>query len=376
MAKIATLRFEALSAPIKKPYGMAKGLATARHCTLVVLTTDDGIQGIGEAWGPPASNLANLPLLQHYVEGRDIADTELVCQLIIARHYHFGTQNPLMACLSGIDMAAKDALGKQAGLPLCRLIGGRGVEQVPIYASGGYITQTPEPDLAPQLEAIRAAGHRAAKFKIGLSPQSDEARTRLARQILGDDVELFVDINANYTLDIAKASINRLARYNIGWVEEPLAPQDFDGYRLLQRASPIPIATGEALYTAFDFKRLIDHRGADIVQPDLSLAGGFWQGRRIADLAELAHLRLSPHVWGSGIGLAAAAHFIASRSAYPHADHVPRPSLIEYDVGDNPLREHLLRIPLLAKNGMIDVPSGPGLGIEIDWQAVKRFAMA
>src|SRR6185436_15629094 len=160
----------------------------------------------------------------------DVADIELAFQLIIARHYHFGIQNQLMACLSGIDMAAKDALGKKTGLPLCRLIGGRGAERVPVYASGGYITETPDKDFSPQIELIAKGGHRAAKIKIGLNPASDEARVELARKILGDSVALLVDINSNYTLDIAKASIRRIAPYNVGWVEEPLAPQDFDGY--------------------------------------------------------------------------------------------------------------------------------------------------
>jgi len=372
MSIITSIRFEALSAPVARPYGMAKGLAAARQSTIVVIETRDGIQGIGEAWGAPAVNLANLPLLRDYIEGRDIADVELAFQLIIARHYHFGLQNQMIACLSGIDIAAKDALGKKTGLPLCRLLGGRGAERLPVYASGGYITETPDKDFAPQLEAM--TGHRAAKIKIGLHPASDEARTRLARKILGDEVELFVDINANYTLDTARASIARLAKYHVGWIEEPLAPQDFEGYRQLRMASPVPIATGEALYTAFDFKRLLDGHGVDVVQPDLTLCGGFWQGRRIADLAELAHVRLSPHVWGSGIGLAAAAHYVAARSPYPHADNVPYPTLIEYDVGDNPLREHILATPIVAAAGMIEVPAGPGLGIELDWKAVRHYA--
>ena len=375
MSIIKSLRFHALSAKVSKPYGMSKALATYRTSTLVVVETVDGIEGVGEAWGPPAANLANLEMLKGYVEGRDVGDIELVFQLIIARHYHFGVQNQLMACLSGIDMAAKDALGKEAGLPLCRLIGGRGGDKVPVYGSGGYITEDPDKDFAPQIEALKKAGHRAAKIKIGLNPSSDEKRTAIAREILGEDVELLVDINSNYTLDTAKASLHRIAKYRIGWVEEPLAPQDFEGYELLQRASPIPVATGEALYTAFDFKRLLDRRGADIVQPDLSLCGGLWQGRRIADMAELAHVRLSPHVWGSGVGLAAAAHYVASRSAYPHAGNVPHPTLVEYDVGENPLRESILKVPIVAKAGFIDVPKGPGLGIEIDWKAVKRHAI-
>ena len=219
------------------------------------------------------------------------------------------------------------------------------------------------------------AGHRAVKIKIGLSPKSDQVRTALARKILGAGVDLMVDINSNYTYDLARESITRLAQYEIGWVEEPLAPQDFAGYEQLQRWSPIPIATGEALYTAYDFKRLVDRRAVDVLQPDLSLCGGFWQGRAIALLTMLEHLRLSPHVWGSGIGLAAAVHYVAALPGYPHADNVPKAPLVEYDVGANPLREALLKNPLKPIDGSIAVSDEPGLGIEIDWDAVDRYAV-
>lgn len=376
MPIIDRIRFIGLSAKLSKPYGMAKALGAARTATIVVIDTDDGLQGIGEAWGPPAGNLAALALLEPYFKGRHIADIELACQQVIARHYHFGIQNQIIACLGGIDMAARDALGKMAGLPLCRLLGGRGAERVPVYGSGGYLTEDPERDFAPQLELFVRDNHRAAKIKIGLSPDSDVRRVRQAREFLGPEVELMVDINSNYTLDLAKASINAIAAERIYWVEEPLAPQDFAGYALLQRCSPVPIATGEALYTVYDFQRLLADRGADIVQPDLTLCGGFWQGRRIADLAELHHVRLSPHVWGSGLGLAAAAHYVAARSPYPQAGNVPWPTLVEYDTGENPLRAAILATPLPARDGFMAVPQGPGLGVELDWQAVKHYAIA
>lgn len=377
MSSIRDIRFVALSValPEGKAYGMAKSLATARQTTLVVLETADGVTGVGEAWGMPAVNEAYLPLLKSYLLGADVADVELVFARILARHYHFGLQNSMMGCISGIDIAAKDALGQQAGLPVCRLIGGRGAEAVPVYASGGYITEQPERDFAPQIEAMKAAGHRAVKIKIGLSPASDLARVQEARRILGPDVDLMVDINSNYSLDLAKATLAALAPHRISWVEEPLAPQDVEGYGILQRCSPVPVATGEALYTVHDFQRLLERRAVDVVQPDLSLCGGFWQGRRIADLAELHHVRLSPHVWGSGIGLAAAVHFVASRSPAPQAQDAPWPTLVEYDVGENPLRERILKTPLVARDSMLAVPAGPGLGIEIDWAAVERYAV-
>lgn len=376
MSKIREIRFIALSVPLPegRAYGMAKSLVTARQTTLVAVDAESGRTGIGEAWGMPAVNQAYLPLLKSYLLGVDVADVELVFARMVARHYHFGLQNALMGCISGIDIAAKDALGQETGLPVCRLIGGRGADEVPVYASGGYLTEDNERDFLPQLEALAAGGHRAVKIKIGLSPASDLARVQEARRVLGPAVELMVDINSNYSLDLAKASLAALAPYRVAWVEEPLSPQDISGYEILQRCSPVPVATGEALYTVHDFQRLLERRAVDVVQPDLSLCGGFWQGRRIADLAELHHVRLSPHVWGSGIGLAAAVHFVASRPASPQAQDAPWPTLVEYDVGENPLRERLLKVPLVAKNGALAVPDGPGLGIEVNWDVVEQYA--
>ena len=129
MSAISSIRFIPLSVslPQGKAYGMAKSLATARQTTLVVVETRSGVTGIGEAWGSPAVNETYLPLLAGYLKDCDLADIELVFSRIVAGHYHFGLQNQLMACISGIDIAAKDALGKETGLPVCRLIGGRGL---------------------------------------------------------------------------------------------------------------------------------------------------------------------------------------------------------------------------------------------------------
>ncbi|MHA6690715.1 mandelate racemase/muconate lactonizing enzyme family protein [Devosia sp. A449] len=376
--KISAIQFVALSAPLgaAKPYGMSKSLATGRQSTVVRLTLENGIVGYGEAWGAPAFNRGYEAFLASYLVGIDVFNIEHAYSRILARHYHFGMQGAMMACISGIDIAAKDAMGKLLGLPVCKLIGGQRIDSVPIYASGGYITETPREDFRPQIEAMAEAGHKAVKIKIGLSPDSDEERVAMARDILGADVDLLADINSNYTYDLALESIERLAPYRLGWIEEPLSPSDISGYGRLRTRSRMPIAAGEALYTVFDFKNLVDAGGVDVLQPDLSLCGGFWQGRKIAELAHAHHLRLSPHVWGGAIGLAAGLHFIASLSVYPHSDNIPKPVLLEYDLGANPLRTELLLEPIVVENGFIAVPQGPGLGIEVDEEALLRYAAA
>ena len=372
--KIRSIEFIALAVPVSgKAYGMSRLIASGRQSTLVRLLLDDGTEGVGEAWGPPAFNQAYLGLLQGYLVGTDVFEIEHAFDRILARHYHFGVQNPMVSAISGIDIAAKDAIGKLLDLPVGRLLGGRRIDSVPIYASGGYLTEDPEPDFAPQIEAMAAAGHARVKIKIGLGPASDAARLGTARAILGDAAEIAVDINGNYTFDQARRSAEAMAEHRPHWIEEPVAPRDAEGLARLAQVVSTPLATGEALYTVHDFAQFTD--GSAMLQPDLSLCGGFWQGRRIADLAMVRGRRVSPHVWGGAVGLAAALHFISSLSVWPHADNQPDPVTLEYDLGENPLREDLLTEPLRPVNGEIAVPGGPGLGIEIDWDRVRHYAV-
>lgn len=372
--KIDSVTFVALAVPVSgKAYGMSRLIASGRQSTLVRLQLDDGTEGVGEAWGPPSLNQGYFGLLKGYLEGTNVFEIEHAFDRILARHYHFGLQNPMLSSISGIDMAAKDAMGKLLGLPVSRLIGGRRIESVPIYASGGYLTEKPAADFVPQIEAMAAAGYKKVKIKIGLGPDSDAERLSIARKILGDEIEIAVDINGNYTFDQARRSAEAMAPYRPVWIEEPVAPRDAKGLANLAEVVSIPLATGEALYTVHDFASLTE--GAAILQPDLSLCGGFWQGRRIADLAVVRSRRLSPHVWGGAVGLAAALQFISSLSVWPHADNQPDPVTLEYDLGENPLREELLKQPLYPINGEIAVPDGPGLGIEVDWDRAAQYVV-
>ena len=375
MTRIRDIRLIPLAyrMPQVRAYGMARGLTAERGCALIEVETEDGVVGIGEAWGPAKATAGYLEAIRAAYIGRELFDRELIWSEIICRRYHLGLQNQLTACVSGISIAIYDALGKTLGLPVCKLLGGLGRDRVPVYASGGYITGDPNNQLPAQLERVADKAFRGAKIKIGMSPRSDEERVRLAREILGDEMLLLVDVNGNYTVDLALESMRRLLSYNVHLYEEPLPPQDFRGYEILCARAPIPVATGEALYTVWDFARLIEARAVHVAQPDLTLCGGLDQAKAIAMLCQLHNVRFSPHVWGSAVGLAAAVHFVAALPGYPHTDHLPAPCLVEYDVGDNPLRDELLTKPLKPVDGRIAVPEGPGLGIELDPEAIKRF---
>ncbi|WP_338664604.1 mandelate racemase/muconate lactonizing enzyme family protein [Pararoseomonas sp. SCSIO 73927] len=353
-------------------YGMARGLVSARGATIVEIETNTGTSGFGEAWGPPGFCAPYLGFVEADWRGARLSDHGALFHRVLARNYHFGLQNGLMALLSGLDMAVHDALGKEHGLPAHALIGGRARDTVTVYGSGGYFTADPAQGLAAQLPRFR--DFACCKIKIGRGVADDVARVRLARETLGDAMRIAVDANGNYGLDQVQASMRAISPFGIEWYEEPLGPLDEEGFRALYARREIPVATGEALYTAFAFDRLLAPRAIDIAQPDLALCGGLSQGRLIGQLCTLRHARLSPHVWGTGLGLAAAVQLVAAQPAYPGvAESEVDPPWIEYDVAENPLRDELFREPLLPSGGAIAVPSTPGLGVEPDRAALERF---
>ncbi len=356
-----------------KAYGMARGKTARRECGLIEVETEDGVVGIGEAFGPPKVTAAYLDLIRDSFVGRTLFERELVWSDIISSRYHLGLQNQMTACYSGINIACHDAIGRTLGVSVADLLGGRGKEVIQAYASDGYITDNPERKLPSQLEQFAEAGFHATKIKIGLSPALDAARCALTREILGDDMLILVDANGNYTVDMALESMAGIADVGIHFYEEPLPPQDVEGYRALSPRATIPLAAGEALYTMHDFARLMQPRAIDVVQPDLTLCGGFDQARAIAALCRIHNLRYSPHCWGGAVGLAAAVHFLSALPDFPHTDFLPHHRMLEYDVGENPLRDELLATPLQPVNGEVKVPDGPGLGIKLNPDAVDRY---
>ena len=294
---------------------------------------------------------------------------------ILARPDHAGLHGALAALLGGIDIAAHDAMGKLLGLSLADLIGGRQRERVPVTASGGYFTAADDQEqaLAAQLEPLHGSAFPAFKIRVGRSPEEDLSRVRMARRLVGEGKLLTVDAGGAYTADVALESMRRIAPFGVHWFEEPLAAQDWGGYADIARRAPIPVASGQALSGVAGFRRVTDGRLAAVLQPDLTLCGGFETARAVAVLAAAEHLRLSPQCRGTGVGLAAALHWAASLL---HAGSLPCPPLVEYDVAPNPLRDELLAEPLRLRGGLLDVPTGPGLGIELAPDALRRFGGA
>lgn len=356
-----------------KGYGSARGTVEQRTSTLVRIESTGGTVGWGEAFGPPRT-LSTLisELLEDIVVGMDPFEVESLCERNYAGLYHFGSSGLMQSAISGIDIALWDLLGREMGKSVAELLGGRNRTEVTPYASTMYITDWEE-DPAEPIEAAVEEGFTAAKIKIGRNPDDDLHRVQIAREILGDEATLMVDCNGNYRPEQAIRVTRTLEPFDIYWLEEPVPPENHSGYREVGRAVDIPIAAGEAAYARFDFQELIQDRTIDIAQPDVCKCGGLSEARFIGKLATIENVHVSPHVWTGAVGLAASLQYAATLPSYPHSTNVPDPFFFEFDRADNGLREDLLVDPFDPTDGVLEIPTGPGLGIEIDDRTVAEY---
>jgi D-galactarolactone cycloisomerase len=377
MPKIARIEIASLEYVLEKGkgYGNARGVNNRRNCSLITLTTDDGVVGVGDAAGPLGVIREYIKLLAPSFIGRSLYDFNVVAAEIRNRLYHFGVQGHFVAALGGIDIAAHDAIGKTQGVPVHDLLGGRNPKPLACYATTGYFTDDPKIGIEAQLSALPKGMFVGVKIKIGAGIASDVRRVRESRDTIGDDMLLMVDYNGNYTVDVALESMRQIEKYNIQWCEEPLPPYDVAGYAELRERAPIRLSAGEAHSGTHEYKRMIDARAVDIVQPALTGGGGFAEMKTVVQLAAMNNLRVSLPCWGSAIALNAAIHFAASLPAWPHTENPPYPMLVEYDVGDNPLRDQLVRKPIKPANGALPIPDGPGLAIELNPDVVARYTI-
>jgi D-galactarolactone cycloisomerase len=374
--RIEIKSYECVFAP-GEAYGMSRTMNERRVLSLIIVTTDTGIVGYGESSGPLRPVRDYLAIVAPFFVGQSLFDFEIVAAQVYSKLYHFGVQGHLTSCLSGISVALHDAIGKTLGVPVHDLIGGRANAKLTCYATtGAFSANDNDGALDAQIEKVKAAGFRYVKIKIGKNPNSDRERVRITRKVLGDDAVIMVDVNGNYTPDIAYESIRKIEPYDIYFYEEPLPPTDLRGYAELRQRSPIRIAAGEACYTVHDFNQLIEAHGADVLQPAIMTCGGLGQAKAIAMLAAMNNLRIVPNGFGGAVNWAASLHYVASLPISPFTANVPYPNMIEYHVGANPFFEKLLTAPFDVRNGEISVPTGPGLGVEVDFAAIGKYEVA
>lgn len=357
----------------ERAYGSARGRVQRRESTLVRLTTDDGFTGWGEAFGPAGIVPSLVEEVSPLVLGGDLDRITPWVTKALQQHYHRGYGGLHVAAIGGIETAMWDAHGRTLGISVSRLLGGRAREYVDAYASTGYVTASRDDGefRAMVAEAV-AAGFGAAKVKLGLGLRADRRRAELAREALGPERRLMVDFNGNYTADVAVRVMHALRELDIAWVEEPVPPEDVAGLARL-RHTGVPIAAGEAVYTRHGFRALVADGLVDVVQPDVCKTGGLGEARVIAHLAQTWNLRFSPHVWGTAVGQAAALQLLGNVPDYPHPDIAPEPLWFEVDRGANALRDALVVDPPRVENGVVRIPDRPGLGIDVDDEALARW---
>ena len=360
-----------------RSFGGTRGMTGVRETALVRLESDTGIVGWGEAFAAPRAVSA---LVEDVFADAVLGTAPHTAASLPERvytgdigPYHVGRHALAQCALAGVETAMWDLWGKELGEPVAELLGGCQRTSVIPYASTMYVTEWEEDPKIPMQEAIDA-GFTAAKIKIGRGVKDDRKRVRIAREMLGDDAYLMVDYNGNYTPQQAIKSVNAIAEYDLTWVEEPVPPENYSGYRELKQHLDVPLAAGEAHYGRFAFKRLIDDRLVDIIQPNLGQCGGLSEARFLAKLATTENILVRPHIWNSAVGMAAALQYAASIPNYPNAPGMAaQPFLLECDRSENPLRTEILTEPLDPTGGSLAVPTTPGLGISVDESALEQY---
>jgi len=338
--------------------------------TLLEVKTDEGLSGIGSCYTSRALVEASLQLLHPMLIGETGLEAERVAEKLRQMTFWQGRGGAVEHTISGIDIALWDLQGKALGQPLSRLLGGNYRDRIKPYAS--ILFEDP-PILRDRLLAQTARGFRA--IKMGWRPfgrvsrKLDELLIKTARETVGDDVELMVDAGGSeqfwpHGVSWARETAKMLGDYGIVWFEEALRPDDVTGFKELRQTSPVLVATGEVLTRRQAFQPFLVERAVDVIQPDVTKCGGLSEGRRIGWMAQDHGVLLVPHGWNTGIGVAAD---LALTAALPVA------RWIEYQTGV-PYIEEILDPPFKLDNeGMLRVPTGPGLGVKLNWDAVRRY---
>lgn len=375
--KIEQVRSYLLESPLARPFAYSRGWVDRRSAVLVEITTDNGLTGWGEAFGPGRMALGALGLIRPHLTGADPLQTEKIWDELYGRYRDHGQKGPLIDALSAVDIALWDIKGKFFGQPICRLLGGPLRSEVPAYASGlfRYRDGDVEDNLVKEAREHVARGFRAVKLKVGFGIADDVRAVKAVRRAIGPQVLLMIDANGAYDAVSAIRLSRRIEDCDVFWFEEPVPPEDIDGYLEIKARQSIPVAGGEAEFTRFGFRDILARRAIDIIQPDICAAGGFSECRKIADMAHAFGVRCSPHTWGTAIANAASLHWLA---VLPHTTTAlnPIPPMLEWDCTEHGIRDALMTDTLRPVNGVARIPDTPGLGLEIDREVVRKFEVA
>jgi L-rhamnonate dehydratase len=377
--KITDVELLVLEAP--GAYEAPKGSEEAygiRYLGIIRVRTDAGITGYSDIETQPhiAKAIVEAPSegsftgflgLKSVLVGEDPFEVERLWYKMYMASVYYGRRGAAIQVISGIDIALWDIIGKATRQPVYKLLGGGYRTKVRAYASTLFRS-----DPASMEEASKRyldQGFTAVKFGWGVFGEDTRRDIRLveaARRGLGDDADLLVDTGwyVNRTPKEAIDLVHRMQPYRPFFVEELLHPEDYDGYAQVAGATDVLIACGEQESTEWGFRTLIERGKVDVLQPDISRCGGFTTARKIVHMTELHNRLCIPHSWISDLLTAASLHLNA---------FMRRSVFVEFNVTSGPLSRELCREPIRMKDGYVDVPQGPGLGVEVDEAAIEKF---
>ena len=356
--EISHVAATALRLPLDPPIASALGTYHHVDCTVVAVETKDGPRGCGFSAGlGGAAASAMVPYIRDELAPLAIGEDALAPEALWHRLWSPNKARQRAGlgvwALSAIDIACWDIVGKVAGLPVHRLLGGFR-DEVPVYGSGGWHTLTDEA-LVAEAEAFRSQGITAYKYKIGTD--RDHERTALLRSALGPEVTLLADANQKYSVREAIEVSHMLADYGVAWLEEPVLADSLDDLAEVAARSRVPTAAGENAYFRWGFREMCERRAAAYLQPDVGRCGGITEFAKVAHLADAFNLSLSSHLWHElSISLVG-----ASSRGYmaEYAELIPAGALTQ---------------EFAVMNGRITIPDVPGHGVEFTADALARYA--
>ena len=384
--KIATVTSFVLGYDLPEKLGYSQQYYARRSAHLVRVETDEGVTGWGECFGPGPVALANKAIVEHVIQpmilGLDPLDRDAIWHRVYNLLRDHGQKGMPMQALSGVDIALWDIAGKVAGLPLHKLIGGAHRDRVAVYGYGMMLRPEPADDLVARFPdeaaAIRDQGYVGAKMKVGLGPKDDARLADAVRRGVGDGYRFMVDANHCYTTSDAFYVGRALEELDAYWFEEPVAPEDLEGYRDLRAGLKVNIAGGEAEFGRWGWRRLLEARGLDIAQPEVCALGGVSEYLRVLALCHAHFTPVVNHVWGSAVAIATNLQLLAATPDLP-GGLFPWEPMLEFDTTHNLFRDDLATEPFQIQRqvkesgGYVAVPNAPGIGVEPDMEFVAAY---
>jgi L-alanine-DL-glutamate epimerase-like enolase superfamily enzyme len=368
-ARIVSVEARTVRVPLDRQTAFATRLVTARDYTVVRVRTADGHEGIGFCYsGSRAGMLVTCAVRELFaplLRNRSALDVEGLWREMYQESLLQGRAGAVMRALSIIDIALWDRNARAAGLPLSRYLGGTSSQAVPAYASGGYYLDGKTPErLGEELAGYVELGFRAVKMKVGrLDPRGEEARVKAARAAIGNDVLLMLDANNAWSdVPTALEYMRRYEPYDPYWIEEPFSPDDIESHAQLSRRTRVTVATGEIEAGRWRHQEILDKRAASILQSDAAVCGGISEWRRIAASAAGVGVMMCPH-WFHDLHV----HLVASTTNARYVEFFPDDQVLNF--------RRLVDTQLQFTNGMLTVPTEPGLGFRFDSQALQRYAL-